>query len=329
MEANRSWENLFGYLKRLQAGDEHYRVVGERLLALVQRLALYDDRPEQHSGGLVHYTSWEKMLNILEVEEGQDPLFRMYNYEMANDPEEGNIKPLEWIQVEQRARDLCREFGDDSNSDDSVGVRDKDRKRSTYGCSFSTNGKGVEDDLMFWRLYGGDGNGCSLKLGTWPTHIYKVRYMGKDDTNNEMLDESEVTGRLDHLLEYMKQTISKAPKECRVGVCKSMKRALDQVLEGYFHLVKSDAYQHEQEWRMISVNPDEKFVKYSVGEDRIVRRYIEGEKMKNLLITGSQITLGPRVSNIEVARRYVQQKVREHGMNATIVRISSRNYRRS
>ena len=328
MEVNRSWENLFSYLESLQAGNEHYRVVGERLLALVQRLALYEDEPERHSGGLVHYTSWEKMLNILEVDEGQDPLFRMYNYEMANDPEEGNIKPQEWTKFEQHARDLCRGFGDDSSSDDIVNGSISNRRRSTYGCSFSTNGKGVEDDLMFWRLYGGDGNGCSLRLGTWPKHIYKVRYMGKDDSNNKMLDESEVTGRLDHLLECMKKAISKAPKECRVSVCQSMKRALDHVLEGYFHLVKSDAYQHEQEWRMISVNPDEKFVKYSVGEDRIVRRYIEGEKMKNLLITGSQITLGPRVSNIEAAKRYVQQKVRKHGMNATMVSISSKNYRR-
>lgn len=327
MEVNKSWADLFGYLQRLESGDERYQAAGERLLALVHRLTLFDDEPEQHSGGLVHYTSWENMLNILDVEKGHDPLFRMYNYEVANDPEEGNIKPPRWIQFEQSARDFCREFSDELNSDDIVSSSDNNRRRSTYGCSFSANGKGVEDDLMFWRLYGGDGNGCSLKLGIWPKHTYKVRYMGKGDMGNEMLDESEVSGKLNHLLECMRKAISETPIEYRASVCKSMKHALDQVLEGYFHLVKSDAYEHEQEWRMISVNPDEKFVKYSVGGDRIVRRYIEGAKMKNLLITGSQITLGPRVSNIEVARRYVQHEIRRYGMHATMVCVSSKSYR--
>lgn len=321
MRVHEGWKDLFDYLHGLQAKKERYRVVDERLPPLVQGLALYDDQPEQHSGGFVHYTSWENMLKILDAEEAHGPVFRMYNYEMANDPEEGNIKPHKWRKFEDSARDLCREHA--------VEDGETNRKRSTYGCSFSTNGKGVEDDLMFWRLYGGDGNGCSLKLGVVPRHIYRVRYMEKGGSGNEVPDEGDVAARLDYLLENMKKAISRAPREYRARVCISMKRALEQVLEGYFHLVKSDAYRHEQEWRMISVNPDEESVRYAIGEDHIVRRYIEGEKMNDLLVSQSKITLGPRVQNVAVARQYVQKRVRQHGIHATVVCISSTKYRRS
>ena len=321
MRVYEGWKDLFDYLDALQAGNERYRVVGERLPALIQGLALYDDRPTQRSGGFVHYTSWENMLKILDAEEEFGPVFRMYNYEMANDPEEGNIKPRNWRRFENAARDLCPE--------DAVEDGDENRKRSTYGCSFSTDGVGVEDDLMFWRLYGGDGNGCSLKLGVVPKSIYRVRYMEKGGKLNDVSEEGDVEARLDHLLDGMKQAISRAPKEYRVKVCRSMKQALERILEGYFHLVKSDAYAHEQEWRMISVNPDEESVKYAIGLDRIVRRYIEGEKMNSLLVSESQITLGPRVQNIAVARNYVENRVRGHGMHAARVCISSKNYRRS
>lgn len=327
MRVGESWENLFNYLQRLQAGHERYRVVGERLPALVRGLALYDDRPEESSGGFVHYTSWENMLKILAVDEDNGPRFRMYNYEMTNDPEEGNLKPPKWIQFEKSAREFFCDYMDESSQNDTMENEGHYRKRSTYGCSFSTNGTGVEDDLMFWRLYGGDGNGCSLKLSGVPDRIYRVRYMGKSG-GSSIPEEGEVKERLDRLLECMKETIKKAPDAYMPRVCQSMKQAIDQVLEGYFHLVKSAAYSHESEWRMISVCPKENSVKYAIGNDSIVRRYIDGSWMKDLLISKSKITLGPRVSNIEVARKYVESRVKKYELNLTTVCTSLAKYRR-
>ena len=171
MGVDQSWEKLLAYLGELQTGNqEYYRVVHARLPECVKEFVLYDDKPRLDSGGFVHYTSWERFLNILDDDKREEPLFRMYNYEFANDPEEGNTKPLEWKQCEDKARELSQNFDPHWNGE-------RSRKRSIYGCSFSTNGDGVEDNLMFWRLYGGDGNGCSFKLGGVPKRIYKVRYI--------------------------------------------------------------------------------------------------------------------------------------------------------
>lgn len=322
MGVDKSWKELFDYLHNLQAGKEPYQVVGERLPALVHGLLLYDDGPQEHSDGLVHYTSWENMLKILDVEEGQHPLFRMYNYELANDPEEGDIKPPIWEKLEEKSNHLFSPYELESNDK-------KNRVESTYGCSFSTNRVDVEDDLMLWRLYGGDGNGCALKLGTRPSGIYRVRYIKRGQKNDEISKDKDLNNRLECLLQSADTAINGVPISSRDKVGRSIARAVNQILEGYFHLVKNDAYKHEQEWRIIEVNPDKTDVRFSVDKDRTVRRYIEGPKMKELLSTGSNITLGPRVANKNAASDYIEYLLRQRGMNYTKVSISTKKYRRS
>ena len=320
MSADESWENLFNYLNDLRSGETaYYRVVDERLRVLVERLVLYDDRPEQHRGAFVHYTSWENMLSILAPEE-EDPLFRMYNYEFANDPEEGDIRPSMWREIENTSREIFGKYDPKLKSH-------QISQESTYGCSFSTGEMDVEDDLMYWRLYGGDGNGCSIKLGVPPRGIYRVRYMEKGEQGDATAEITAVACKLNRLLACMDSAIEDAPKSCQVAVCQSMNKAVDQVLDGYFHLLKNKAYKHENEWRVVQVSPDEKDVNFSVGSDRIVRRYIEGQRMEELLVTGSKITLGPRVSNKNAAIKYIKGWLRKHNMVYTEVRASSKSYR--
>ena len=321
MGVDQSWEKLFAYLGELQMGNqEYYRVVHARLPECVKEFVLYDDKPRLDSGGFVHYTSWERFLNILDDDKREEPLFRMYNYEFANDPEEGNTKPLEWKQCEDKARELSQNFDPHWNGE-------RSRKRSIYGCSFSTNGDGVEDNLMFWRLYGGDGNGCSFKLGGVPKRIYKVRYIEDGESVNNSTEYGRATERLCHLLESTETVIANAPDPYRGQVCRSLINAIDEVLDGYLHLVKSRAYAYEQEWRMIRVNPDERDVRYAIGGDQVVRRYVQGQKMDSLLTSGSKITLGPKVANVEAAKKYVEDWLRRHEMHETQVRTSSKKYR--
>ena len=42
---------------------------------------------------LAHYTSWENVIKMFGLNHGV-PIVRMYNYELANDPEEGKIRGL-------------------------------------------------------------------------------------------------------------------------------------------------------------------------------------------------------------------------------------------
>lgn len=330
MNVEKSWDKLFGFLREIQAKNKPYDEVNQRLQELpeyVQQLVWYDDVMPEGSGGFVHYTTWENMLKIFNVQEGEiqkekKSMLRMYNYEYANDPEEGKIKPPEWEKLERKAKVLLHKY-------DSEGSEERTRGGSIYGCSFSTNGKGVEDDLMFWRLYGNNGEGCSLKLGSKLSGMYKVRYrdQGGKRKRKEMAEDREVASRMNSLLEIGEKTIEAVPDLHKVEMGRSIARVLGQVLDGYSHLVKNKAHQHEQEWRMIRAMPGREDVKYDVSRDRIVRRYIERGQMKDLFISSSEITLGPRVPNVGAARDYIEAIAKEHGMKYTKVRVSSRKYR--
>lgn len=324
MGAKETWGQLVDYLKAIQK-DREYSKVGEELPEHIRKLVLYDDTLKGSNGSptrLVHYTSWDRILRMFNLENGEHPVLRMYNYEFANDPEEGSIRPPEWKRVDKEVETLALEY-------DPEGNEERKRGGSTYGCSFSSNGSGVEDDLMFWRLYGNNGEGGSLRLGGMPERIYKVRYRNDRGfgTGIEATDDKEVTNRLRELLELGKETINRAPDLYKRELGRNIARALGQVLDGYFHLVKNKAYEHEQEWRMIRVMPEDDEIKYEVDlNSRVVRRYVEGGVMKNLL-SSSDITLGPRVPNCGAARAYIESLVRKHGMKYTNIKVSSKKYR--
>lgn len=161
MNVDESWKRLFGLLEQIQR-ENLYKIARDRLAGCVRDLVLYDDKLDEDSGGLAHYTSWENVIKMLDVRRGESPVLRMYNYESVSDPEEGTIKPIEWLKLEEDVEVLSEKYGVARNG------KEKRRGGSTYGCSFSTGGDGVEDHLMFWRLYGNNGKGASLKLGVVP-----------------------------------------------------------------------------------------------------------------------------------------------------------------
>ena len=255
------------------------------------------------------------------VVDGGVEILRMYNYESANDPEEGSIKPPEWTRLEKKAKNLLHEY-------DPEGSEERGRGGSTYGCSCSTNGPGVEDDLMFWRLYGNNGEGCSLKLGSVPRGMYRVRYRDQGRRlTREVAEDREVAGRMERLLAIRRETIGRMPESGRLLTGRSIARVLGQVLDGYSHLVKNRAYEHEREWRMISVMPDRDKVRYDVGSDRVVRRYVDGGEMAKLFSSSSVITIGPGVPNSGAARDYIEAMARKGGMKYTRISVSSKRYR--
>jgi len=330
MGVKESWNNLYDLLREIQTEDL-YKAAGERLPGCVRDLVLYDDELEATSGGLVHYTSWDNLLKMLDVQGEQVPVLRMYNYESANDPEEGKIKPPEWNELKEEVETLAEEYLlPESHLDQTQGG-------STYGCSFSTSGKGVEDHLMFWRLYGNNGKGASLKLGVvpgmdLPTGMYKVRYRennGDRRIKEERNDDREVAKRVKQFVNLGRETIEAAPETYKRQVGNSVTRALQQTLEGYTHLVKSSAYEHEQEWRMIKVTPPSSDdVKYSVNDNGVVRRFVERGRIVDLFGSASVITLGPRVPNeYGAAKGYIEALIKKHRMERIRVETSKQRYR--
>lgn len=195
----------------------------------------------------------------------------------------------------------------------------------------------MEDHLMFWRLYGNNGKGASLKLGVVsgmqpPKGMYKVRYRNKNGARRdgaEISEDKTVAKLMKRFLDLGHETIASAPESEQRKVGRSICGALWQILDGYCHLVKSSAYEHEQEWRMIEVvRPDSEKVKYSVAQDGVVRRYVERDEMKNVFGSASVITLGPRVPNdYGAAKGYIEALANRHGMKYTRVKVSREPYR--
>lgn len=321
----RSWSDLFDAVRAIQSKDM-YKAAEDYLARFARKLVLYKDKLDDNNGGLVHYTSWENLLKMLNVESGEVPVLRMYNYESANDPEEGKITPPEWIELEDEVDEFAKKYSSDGD-----GYR-RTQGGNTYGCSFSSGEVGVEDHLMFWRLYGNNGEGASLKLGVSPgmdppEGMYKVRYQGKQrDPGEDML----VAKKIRDLLGLGEEVVGSAPAADKMDVGQSVFRTVRQVLDGYLHLTKSVAYEHEREWRMIKVmRPGSDGVEYNVGSDRVVRRYVVKGKIKDLFVSTSAITLGPRVpDDYGAAKGYIERLVRKHEMHRAIaVKKSTKSYR--
>ena len=94
--SNIGWDDLFAKMRdTIEQGSENPARFMEvsSLFDEIPNLLLYDDSSAGVS--LVHYTTWENALNIFGPE-AESPVLRMYNYEQSNDPDEGQIVPLEW-----------------------------------------------------------------------------------------------------------------------------------------------------------------------------------------------------------------------------------------
>ena len=325
-----SWNNLKSELhhvrkRGLEDPRNFLRIRG--LIDRMPKLVLHDDSPEQGIG-LVHYTAWKNAMDMFDPNQNS-PVIRMYNYEQANDPEEGKIRPPEWKALEEEARK--------SWLDEFLMKDDRSREEmefgSTYGCSFSSGPSGrVEDDLTYWRLYGNDGQGCSLKISTpHGMNVYKVRYRDRnfeDRCESDEKEDEEVADRLRTLFEAGKRTVDSASSgEHPDTVGRTVAEVLLQALYGYYHLIKHSAYADEKEWRMIKVMPKPGEIRYDTVSENLVRRYVDGPPLSELLISASIITIGPTVPNRGAARAYLEHAKQELRIPYVTVKNSGQTYR--
>lgn len=321
---NIGWDDLFEKLRAaVERGfaNPHYLLTTRGLFDEIPKLVLYDDSPAGVS--LVHYTTWKNALNMFKVE---SPVLRMYNYEQSNDPDEGQIIPPEWKQVIDEANWLDKYLGDGN-----PWKRDIKFGGSTYGCSFSSGSSGVEDDLTYWRLYGNDGQGCSLKISSLHgLSIYKVRYRDKESATEQEEEDRQVAERLRDLLKLGNEVVERAPENHKFPIGKTIAEGLQKIIYGYCHLVKHKAYAGEEEWRIIKVMPRADEIRYDVSSENLVKRYVEGPALRDLFLSASAITIGPTVPNRGAARAYVEHLVNKvHKMRNVDVNNSDKTYRSS
>ena len=121
-----------------------------------------------------------------------------------------------------------------------------------------------------------------------------------------------------------------------IALKNQLKELFKRVFDRIRYLYKSEAYEHENECRFVStaneVQTDEVCFEYSErgdGSPRI-RHYIEPETLdiqKNLLISGSIITLGPTLPQKTNVRYYIEHSIKTI-LSGTTVRCSNVPYRK-
>ncbi len=308
--------------KRLTTGngmdeDKMRSWIAEELQKQVRRVRFYNDkRNHETESCFAHYTSWSSFLAILNQER---PLMRMYNYETANDPQEGQIYPEGWREVGERAR--C--IGDVNGADD------RSQPGDTYGCSFSSGTEDIGDDLTLWRLYGDNGEGCSLMTSSPGMDMYRIRYRKHDGSvrnRKEAEEDKAVAQQMNKLLCAGERTIDSLDDSYMQPVGSAIGDAVQRVLEGYCYLVKDVAYSNEKEWRRIVVRPPLVETRFD-ADVAGVRRYVEGHAFKDLLVTGSAITIGPKVGNSKAVCDYVKRTAGHRGLQRPSIRNSAKSYR--
>lgn len=353
--AEKTWTDLTSYLTKISKIDPDRpnlrKAIAYEFNSYISNLVLYDDYL-QPQDNLVHYTKWEHALEMFREGKEQSVL-RMYNLEHSNDPEEGKIKPKEWKGIEKKATWINRTLKSDLH------LNNLESGGNTYCCSFSSGSSGVEDDLMYWRMYGNNGEGCSLKITkryesessdrirsheqeAVPIYgrfrIYKVRYRhgahsgrskpGSSRRTKVERDEDKVVEKRLKEVFGIGEEIIKNLGENENYLRRIVAGGLCQILYGYYHLVKDNAYAAENEWRMISVLPDSEKIRFDAQSKNSVRRYIEGPSLKELLMTNSTITIGPTVPNGSAARAYLGYLAKKKDLEGVKVINSGKTYRR-
>ena len=285
---------------------------------------------------LVHYTSWSNTLDIFKKNQSKDnesdrtdnqrfPVLRMYNYEHSNDPYEGKIKPLKWRKIENDLVNFAKSLN-------TSWIKIFNPTMSTYGCSFSSGSSGIEDDLTYWRLYGNDGRGCSLKISkSFVRYPYRVRYRDNDFKKWSKQDKEEEEEVAEHLIKVFtacKEIVHEVHENYKLFVGRLVVEVMFRIIHSYYHLIKHITYRGEKEWRTIRVMPKPNEVWFDIASKHNVKRYVEGTRLSELLSSASVITIGPTVPNQGAARAYLEYMVKEyHKIQNVVVENSKQIYR--
>lgn len=302
--------------------SERLPVILRPLLMPAGSVGLTDSDNKEQSGFVVHYTAIETVVNMLhQVRQFNkkrgwselggakgiaEPTFRMYHTEGFNDPSEGAV-----------VNKFCEELSD------KYAWLDLPTKRGgAYACSFvAAEEAGKNDDLMFWRLYGKDGTGCSIKIvsHTVRAMLSRVQYWNE---NEEREGYSRVRAVLD--------TIDGAVNNCQpIGkICGDIVVAF---LNRYRYYLKNRHYEHEKECRLVRAESDAKNVVSDTQKFPHIRCYInEGPKLKDVFSTDTVITVGPQAHTPYAAKAYIESLLRDAELVGKIgVEVSKISYKNS
>ena len=275
-----------------------------------------DESENRRDNFIIHYTGIDTLVSMLQNASKGDKKasLRLYDSIHFNDPGEGNYL----------TRDLLQDYKWLTKTD----------VRHAYIASFIFAKSKIEKDamsnnLVFWQEYGQKGEGCSLSLYA-PLSILREVFYGPDSKEAKRTVK-ELRSVLD-LLDPLDIDNPSIPE----GVKKKLAESVCKSLERIRYLYKSKAYEHEKECRFVLLESD-------IDNDKIcfeyqdrnnspqrIRHYYEHEalQIKNLLKSGSLITLGPCVPYRDNVSDCIEILKNRAGLGAEI-KPSNITYRKS
>ena len=287
---------------------------------------------------VTHYTSLDTAITILKAARDGEAYLRMYSASGFNDPNEGKLFTSV---AKEKSQTLAAFLPEDQDTD----------RNPAFVASFirveQSNGKQVQtvdpaNDLLFWRIYGREGTGCSLQLSlaTVSGEIREVTY-------GEIATASSIKS-----IELALDAVSAiADRVARVATNDGLLQ--DNVLDPSIiinnqvqpelkkvrYLYKDLTYRFEKECRLVEtpesvaqkgIRPE--FDYSGTQGTAVVKKYIDHPSLKltgDVLRSETKITLGPLVPNPGHTKEYIERLLQEAGLYGPQVRMSKIPYRTS
>ena len=292
---------------------------------------------------LVHYTGMDVVFAMLNDGDDKGGL-RLYDTVHANDPEEGRFLLLHWPNGDDEHFWMWQQ-GENGWPGDGEALSFKQQVERglypghAYVLSFvpSARAKKNNDRIVFWREYGRHGAGCSISIPKNKLSAdercslapYRVRY-GQADVRN-LAD--KLRHRLFDPIEKGIRGINGPENE----LFEAARPKVHQEIQLFRYLYKDCAYKHEEEYRLVILDPRGVVEGEPTYEQRtdmrgetVFRHYMTHPSLYRNQILGmeSQVILGPTVPHGENARRTIDELLRRRGISGTDITSSEIRYRR-
>ena len=341
---------------RLRTGDGIMCEGIKRVVAgIAQEMHVEGLSPISH---LVHYTGMDVVFAMLDRKDRQAHNqegskedkkkherggLRLYDTIHANDPEEGKFLLRHWPHDEGEWPWMWEEGeSGELGTKGTLGLRDLVEQDLYHGHAYvlsfvpSASEEPNNDRIVFWREYGREGAGCSLSIPQTKLFDqskclltpYRVRY-GQDRVV-ELQDKLQ-----ERLFKPIEDRIRGAAGPER-ELFKEAQMTIHQELQLFRYLYKDNAYDHEHEYRLIILGPEDGSEVDPTYEQRtnnrgdtVYRHYMTHESLYSKQIFGreSQVILGPTVPHAGNAIRTIKELLARRRISGTKVTTSEISYR--
>ena len=269
---------------------------------------------------LSHYTKFAALDSVLEG--GESNHLRLYNVAYFNDPLEGAAFP-------STLGDKMCEFIYGCRNKIPHEITVEGKKFSVYACAFSAR----DDHLPLWIAYGNNGDGYNI-TGTIPRHMKADKEAGamqemhrsffiKDKGTATNSDDARI--RVYKVLygDAAKDTVQKLTPHLQTlqsilqgkddKVIQTAKAVAEWILADLRYLYKDEAFEWEQEYRIIRVVDDKTT---ECDRSHIPPRLFIKTPPVLFLENGCKITVGPCVAE-NAAELYIRRQLTKNGWHKT------------